>query len=182
MVFHLRPVQHPDYRDQDPEVIIKSIPRSLQNAIGGGIGIFVAYLGLLNVGIISFDSGVPALATLNQPAFWLFLIGLALTIVLLVFKVKGAMLIGIIVTAILGIPMGVTVTPQHRQLYRGLPGAAHHLWRNLYRRRPAQPLYRYGEAAAGADHHLLLQRHRYLRHHRHLHRHRPPCRHLQRGG
>ena len=54
--------------------IIKAIPRSLQNAIGGGIGIFVAYIGLLNVGIISFDSGVPALATLNQPAFWLFLI------------------------------------------------------------------------------------------------------------
>ena len=36
--------------------IIKSIPRSLQNAIGGGIGIFVAYLGLLNVGIITFGS------------------------------------------------------------------------------------------------------------------------------
>lgn len=92
--------------------IIKAIPRSLQNAIGGGIGIFVAYLGLLNVGIISFDSGVPALATLNQPTFWLFLIGLALTIVLLVLKVKGAILIGIVVTALLGIPMGVTTTAE----------------------------------------------------------------------
>ena len=90
--------------------IIKSIPRSLQNAIGGGIGIFVAYLGLLNVGIINFGSGVPALSTLNQPTFWLFLIGLALTIVLLVCNVKGAILIGIVVTAVLGIPMGVTVT------------------------------------------------------------------------
>ncbi len=92
--------------------IIRSIPRSLQNAIGGGIGIFVAYLGLLNVGIISFDSGVPALATLNQPAFWLFLIGLVLTVVLLVCKVKGAILIGIVVTTLLGIPMGVTVTSE----------------------------------------------------------------------
>ena len=90
--------------------IIKAIPRSLQNAIGGGIGIFVAYIGLLNVGIISFDSGVPALATLNQEALWLFLIGLALTIILLVCKVKGAILIGIVVTALLGIPMGVTAT------------------------------------------------------------------------
>ena len=90
--------------------IIKSIPRSLQNAIGGGIGIFVAYLGLLNVGIINFGSGVPALSTLNQATFWLFLIGLALTIVLLVCNVKGAILIGIVVTALLGIPMGVTVT------------------------------------------------------------------------
>ena len=45
--------------------IIKSIPLSLQHAIGGGIGLFVAYIGLLNVGIITFDSGVPALATLD---------------------------------------------------------------------------------------------------------------------
>ena len=70
----------------------------------------MAYIGLLNVGIISFDSGVPAIATLNQPVFWLFLIGLVLTIVLLVCNVKGAILIGIVVTAIIGIPMGVTAT------------------------------------------------------------------------
>ena len=92
--------------------IIKSIPRSLQNAIGGGIGIFVAYIGILNVGIVTFSSGVPALATLNQPSFWLFLIGLALTIILLVCNVKGAILIGIIVSSLLGIPMGVTVTTE----------------------------------------------------------------------
>lgn len=90
--------------------IIKSIPRSLQNAIGGGIGIFVAYIGLLNIGIISFDAGVPAMATLNQPALWLFLIGLALTVILLICKVKGAILIGIVATALIGIPMGVTTT------------------------------------------------------------------------
>lgn len=90
--------------------IIKSIPRSLQNAIGGGIGIFVAYIGLLNIGIISFDAGVPAMATLNQPKLWLFLIGLALTVILLICKVKGAILIGIVATALIGIPMGVTTT------------------------------------------------------------------------
>lgn len=90
--------------------IIKAIPRSLQNAIGGGIGIFIAYIGFLNVGIINFGAGVPALSTLNQPVFWLFLIGLALTIILLVLKVKGAILISIIATALIGIPMGVTTT------------------------------------------------------------------------
>ena len=90
--------------------IIKAIPNSLQNAIGGGIGVFVAYIGLLNVGMISFDSGVPAIPALNQPVFWLFLIGLVLTIVLLVCNVKGAILVGIIVTALLGIPMGITTT------------------------------------------------------------------------
>ena len=88
--------------------IIKSIPRSLQNAIGGGIGIFVAYIGLLNVGIINFDGGVPALSTLNQPSFLVFLFGLACTIILLVLNVKGAILISIVVTTLVGIPFGVT--------------------------------------------------------------------------
>ena len=88
--------------------IIRSIPVSLQNAIGGGIGVFVAYIGLLNVGIINPDSGVPSFAALNQPSLWLFLIGLVLTVVLLVCHVKGAILIGIILTTLLGIPMGVT--------------------------------------------------------------------------
>ncbi len=88
--------------------IIKSIPASLQNAIGGGIGIFVAYIGLLNVGIINFGAGVPALSTLNQPAFWVFLISLVITIGLLLLKVKGAVLIGIIAGTLIGIPFKVT--------------------------------------------------------------------------
>lgn len=105
--------------------IIKSIPVSLQNAIGGGIGIFIAYIGIKNAGLLQFlsDPGknivlgdgtviadssiVPSIVTLNTPAIWLFLIGLVLTIVLLVLKVKGAILIGIIATTFLGWPMGV---------------------------------------------------------------------------
>ena len=90
--------------------IIKAIPLSLQNAIGGGIGIFVAYIGMLNVGFINFGSGVPAMATLNTPVLWVFLIGLALTFVLLALKVKGAILIAIIATTLIGIPFGVTQT------------------------------------------------------------------------
>jgi AGZA family xanthine/uracil permease-like MFS transporter len=90
--------------------IIQAIPRSLQNAIGGGIGIFIAYIGLLNVGIINFDAGVPALATLNLPVLWLFLIGLVLIVVLNLLKIKGAILISIIITALIGIPMGLTAT------------------------------------------------------------------------
>jgi len=105
--------------------IIKSIPVSLQNAIGGGIGIFIAYIGIKSAGLLNFtsdpghhvilDSGtviadagaVPALVTLNNPVVLLSIIGLILTIVLLVFKVKGAILLGIITTTIIGIPMGV---------------------------------------------------------------------------
>lgn len=88
--------------------IIKAIPTSLQNAIGGGIGLFVAYIGFLNVGFVNFDAGVPALATLNNPTLWVFLIGLVITIVLMLLKVKGAMLIAIIATTVIGIPFGVT--------------------------------------------------------------------------
>ena len=88
--------------------IMKSIPLSMQNAISGGIGIFVAYIGFLNVGIVNFDGGVPALSTLNQPQFWVFLIGMALIVILLVRQVKGAILISIVVTTLIGIPFGVT--------------------------------------------------------------------------
>ena len=88
--------------------IIKAIPTSLQHAIGGGIGLFVAYIGFLNVGMIDFSAGVPALPTLNQPVFWVFLIGLALTAILMILKVKGAMLIAIVATTLIGIPFGVT--------------------------------------------------------------------------
>lgn len=88
--------------------IIKAIPKSLQNAIGGGIGIFIAYIGLLNAGIINFAAGVPAMSLLKTPTLWLFLIGLFLTIGLMLLKVKGAILIGIIATTLLGIPLNVT--------------------------------------------------------------------------
>ena len=90
--------------------IIKAIPQGLQNAIGGGIGIFIAYIGLLNVGFVNFDAGVPGMSAINTPTLWLFLIGLVITVVLLVLKVKGAILIGIIVSTIIGIPMGLTST------------------------------------------------------------------------
>lgn len=90
------------------KLIVQSIPLSLQNAIGGGIGVFIAYIGLLNVNLINFDSGVPSIATFNSPVAILTLIGLLITIVLLVMDVKGAILISIIATTLIGIPMGVT--------------------------------------------------------------------------
>ena len=92
------------------KTIIKAIPQSLQNAIGGGIGVFIAYLGFLNVGMITFDSGVPALANINQPILWVFLIGLLLAVVLTILNVKGGILIAIVITTLIGIPFGVTTT------------------------------------------------------------------------
>jgi len=90
------------------KLIIKCIPESLQNAIGGGIGIFIAYIGLQNAGLIGFGAGVPELVPLNNASVLLTLFGLAVTVILLVRNVKGAIFIGIIITTLLGIPFGVT--------------------------------------------------------------------------
>ena len=93
--------------------LIASVPKVLKTAIGCGIGIFIAYIGLLNVGFINFGAGVPAIdwaGIATNPVIWLFLIGLVLTVVLAVLKIKGAMIISIIATTLIGlIPVfGVT--------------------------------------------------------------------------
>lgn len=112
------------------KMIIHAIPESLQHAIGGGIGIFVAYVGIKNAGFLSFsadqsaitssvfDNGqvtnvtinggiVPELANFNNAPILLAVIGLVLTSILVVKNVRGAILIGIVVTTIIGILMGV---------------------------------------------------------------------------
>ena len=142
--------------------IIKSIPVSLQNAIGGGIGVFVAYIGLLNVGIISFESGIPAIPALNRPSFWLFLIGLVLTVILLICRVRGAILIGIILTTLLGIPMGVTTAGSFCQLYGGLCRPALYLRSNLYFPGTSLSVPGYDQAPPGADYHFLPEYFRHL--------------------
>ena len=99
------------------KMIIEAIPPMLQHAIGGGIGIFVAYVGMLNVDLITFTpdkatteavGATPGLATLNTPTLWLFLIGLLLAVVFTVLKIKGGMLLSIVLTTLIGIPMGLT--------------------------------------------------------------------------
>ena len=98
--------------------IIASIPGFLKNAISAGIGLFIAFIGLLNVGLVGFGGGVPALQfsitgedglKVMNSAGILAIIGLLITAILLAYKVKGAIFIGIIITTIIGIPMGQTV-------------------------------------------------------------------------
>ncbi|MFY9204068.1 MAG: NCS2 family permease [Limnochordia bacterium] len=124
------------------KLIIKSIPVGLQNAIGGGIGVFIAYIGIKNAGLLSFtldpgtysllgdpevlrsateasqiaesftvvgsSAAVPALVNFNTAPVLLAIFGLVLTIILLVRKVKGAILLGIIISTLVGIPLGIT--------------------------------------------------------------------------
>lgn len=91
------------------EAIVNAIPRTLKNAIGAGIGLFIAFVGLQGAGII-VDNGstLVSMSKLTEGTPLLAIIGLVITAVLLVLKVKGALLIGILATTIIGIPMGAT--------------------------------------------------------------------------
>ena len=93
------------------EAIVNSIPGSLKKAIGAGIGLFIAYIGLKNAGIIVSDpSGT--VSALNAEWFTgapgVAMIGLLIISALLVYNVRGALLIGIALTTLVGIPFGVT--------------------------------------------------------------------------
>ena len=89
--------------------IITAIPKTLQNAIGAGIGMFIAFIALCNIGLVHFNFGIPAINTaISWQVLVVFLIGLGLTIFLLLKNVTGAILIGIIVAAAIGVPLGVT--------------------------------------------------------------------------
>lgn len=91
------------------EMIVNAIPSSLKNAIGAGIGLYIAFIGLQNAGIIvNDDATLVGLGSLGSKTGILFIIGLFLTAILVVLKVKGGILIGMLVTTIIGIPMGVT--------------------------------------------------------------------------
>lgn len=98
------------------EAIIKSIPEGLKKAVAVGIGLFIAIIGLANAGIVSTETGTLIgyvnFTMANKTAI-VAVIGLILTIVLYTLKVPGAILIGIIVTTIVGIPFGVTTIPEN---------------------------------------------------------------------
>ena len=91
------------------EAIVNAIPRSLRNAIGAGIGLFIAFIGMQNAGIIvNSDATLVALGEITKGSALLAIIGLVITGVLYVRNVRGAMLIGILATTLIGIPMGIT--------------------------------------------------------------------------
>lgn len=101
------------------KAIINAIPVSLQYAISGGIGLFIAYIGLINSGFLTFlveepnkladglyRSTVPAVTDFANKGALLALFGLIVTIILLLRNVKGAILIGIIATTIASLVTG----------------------------------------------------------------------------
>mgnify|MGYP000970029015 FL=1 len=94
------------------EAIIKAIPSNLKKAVAAGIGLFICFIGFQNAGIIvNNDATLVGLGNLTQGPAAVAMIGLALTAVLYALKIPGSILIGILVTTLIGIPFGVTSVP-----------------------------------------------------------------------
>ena len=96
------------------EAIIKSIPAGLKKAVAVGIGLFITIIGLVNAGICSPDTGtIIGFVNFNlaNSTALVAILGLIITIVLFILKVPGAILLGIAITTIIGIPFGVTTIP-----------------------------------------------------------------------
>lgn len=91
------------------EAIVNSIPDNVKKAISVGIGLFIAFIGLQNAGIIvGSDATLVELGNVLKGEALLAIIGLIITGILVGYKVRGALLIGIVVTTIIGIPLQVT--------------------------------------------------------------------------
>ena len=90
------------------KAIVESIPVDLNAAVAAGIGLFLAFIGMQNAGIVvRHDVTMVTLGDLTRPATLLALGGLLLIAALLAWRVKGAMVIGIVATALAGIPFGL---------------------------------------------------------------------------
>lgn len=94
------------------EKIMDAIPMSLKMAIGVGIGLFIAFIGLKEAGIVVSDQATTVkMGSLLQPGVILSFLGLIITAILLARRVNGAILLGIIATTVLGFFFGVTKLP-----------------------------------------------------------------------
>ena len=91
------------------EALVNAIPDTIKKSITIGIGLFIAFIGLQNSGIVvRNESTLVGIGDLTHGSALLTLIGLAITGTLVILKTKGAMLIGILATTLIGIPMGLT--------------------------------------------------------------------------
>lgn len=96
------------------EMIINAIPSDMKYAISSGIGLFIAFLGLHQGGlIVANKSTVVGLGNFGSPLTWLTIIGLVVTAILMIMNVPGAIFIGMVVTTICGLAFGMIPMPHH---------------------------------------------------------------------
>lgn len=123
------------------KMIIKAIPVSLQYAISGGIGLFIAYIGIKQAHFLQFTAEapskivaigegglfqdvIPAIVNFKDPVAQVALIGLVITIILMVKKVKSAILLGIVITTFTAIIFKVTTVPNFADMSFAIPSLA----------------------------------------------------------
>ena len=89
--------------------MVMALPDTVKRAISAGIGIYIAFIGMQQAKIVvNSDATLVTLGDITQGPALLAFIGLIITSVLLIFRVKGALMFGILATTIIGIPMGIT--------------------------------------------------------------------------
>ncbi|MFW5777496.1 MAG: solute carrier family 23 protein, partial [Spirochaetota bacterium] len=103
------------------EAIVRAIPTSLRYGVAAGIGLFLALIGLTNVGFIIPDAGTPvAFGGLNEQTI-LFIVGLAITSILVVRKVRGALIYGIVGTSIIALITSLIVEATGGEAFMSVP-------------------------------------------------------------
>ncbi|EHL20217.1 NCS2 family permease [Peptoanaerobacter stomatis] len=95
------------------EAIVNCIPLNLKSAVSVGIGLFIAFIGLKSAGIVVSDEATfVKLGNLTDPSAIVCIFGLFLCAFLIIWNVKGAILISVIASTLVGIPLGVTILPE----------------------------------------------------------------------
>ena len=95
------------------ELIVNAIPMNLKHAVSAGIGLFIAFIGLQNAGIIENNNDVLVqIGDMSSPTVWVGFFGIIVTAILLIFRVNGALLVGILSSTVFALILGVTAIPE----------------------------------------------------------------------
>ncbi|MFR9672090.1 MAG: NCS2 family permease, partial [Rikenellaceae bacterium] len=99
------------------EIIVRSIPPVLKNAIGIGIGLFIATIGLINGGVITQSDPISELGDISEPSIYLTLISIVIIGAMVIKKVPGGLLLGMLVTTVVAVPLGVVTIPENFSVF-----------------------------------------------------------------
>lgn len=107
------------------EKIINAIPANLKMAVGSGIGVYIAFIGLQSAGIVvNNEATLVGLGDLTQSTTLLAVFGIAVTVILLSLNVKGGIFYGMVLTAIAGIVVGLISPPAFAEIVSAPPSVA----------------------------------------------------------
>ncbi len=98
------------------ELIIKSIPLPLKSAIGIGIGLFIAVIGLVNSGVIVKGEPLLSMGDITEPSVYLTIITIVIMGALVVKRVPGGLLLGMVLSTIIAIPLGLVSIPDNFEI------------------------------------------------------------------